>query len=114
MEHSFCGCTLRAARSGLQACKGIGFDAFRLGMDMGNYTKQIEAREERKERDKTSRETLGKFFYDLAKLSFAGLVVGCFTLNEEGKLFMLAVASGGVALTIVFSRIGFIILKNKK
>lgn len=83
-------------------------------MDMGNYTKQIEAREERKERDKTSRETLGKFFYDLAKLSFAGLVVGCFTLNEEGELFMLAVASVGIALTIVFSRIGFIILKNKK
>ena len=81
---------------------------------MGNYMKQTEAREERKERDKTSRETLGKFFYDLAKLSFAGLVVGCFTLNEKGWLFMLSAASVGVALTMVFSRIGFVILKNKK
>ena len=31
---------------------------------------------EDKERVKTSREELGKFFYDLAKASFIGLVVG--------------------------------------
>lgn len=80
---------------------------------MSNFSRQIEKREERKEKDKVSRETLGKFFYDLAKLSFAGLVVGCFTLNEEGELFMLSVALAGVALTIIFSRIGFVILKNK-
>ena len=81
---------------------------------MSNFSRQMEEKKDRKERDKTSRETLGKFFYDLAKLSFAGLVVGCFTLNEEGKLFMAAVASVGVAFTIIFSRIGFIILKSMK
>ena len=79
---------------------------------MSNFSRQVEKREERKEKDKVSRETLGKFFYDLAKLSFAGLVVGCFTLNEEGELFMLSVALAGVALTIIFSRIGFVILKK--
>lgn len=80
---------------------------------MGNYTQQIEKRQERKERDRTSRETLGKFFYDLAKLSFAGLVVGSFALNERGEIFMTAVASAGTLMTIIFSRIGFVILKYK-
>ena len=43
---------------------------------MGNCTKQTEAHEERRERDKTSRETLGKFFYDLAKTTFTIMVLG--------------------------------------
>ena len=33
---------------------------------MGNWSERQEIKQERKERDKTSRETLGKFFYDLA------------------------------------------------
>ena len=43
---------------------------------MGNFTKQQEERKEVREREKLSRETLGKFFYDLAKITFTALVVG--------------------------------------
>lgn len=43
---------------------------------MSNFEGNRKAKEELKERDKTSRENLGKFFYDLAKLSFATLVIG--------------------------------------
>ena len=37
---------------------------------MGNWSEQQEAKKEVKEKDKVRRETLGKFFFDLAKLAF--------------------------------------------
>ena len=37
---------------------------------MSNFDSNRKAKEERKEKDKLSRENLGKFFYDLAKLVF--------------------------------------------
>ena len=53
------------------------------------------------------RENLGKFFYDLAKLVFAGLVVGAVTplFNEEVEFFnsrtILLLCIGVVATTIL-------------
>ena len=43
---------------------------------MGNFSNQQKAKEEAKENEKVSRETLGKYFYDLAKVSFTAMVVG--------------------------------------
>lgn len=43
---------------------------------MGNWEKQQEVKKEGLEREKIGRETLGKFFYDLAKLTFATMVLG--------------------------------------
>lgn len=43
---------------------------------MSNFGRNIEVKKERKERDKLSRETLGKYFYDLSKLSFGSMVLG--------------------------------------
>ena len=40
---------------------------------MGNWERQQTMR---KERDKVRRETLGKFFFDLAKLMFTTMVLG--------------------------------------
>ena len=37
---------------------------------MGNWEKQQETTKETREKDKLSREVLGKFFYDLAKVTF--------------------------------------------
>ena len=63
--------------------------AFKL---MSNYSRLQEVKKENKEKDKVRREKLAGLFFDLAKLSFAGLVVG------------------GVS-TIIFIRIGNTILK---
>ncbi|WP_300153208.1 hypothetical protein [Bacteroides sp.] len=41
---------------------------------MGNWEKRIEEKKEIKEKEKVSSETLGKFFYDLAKTSFTAMV----------------------------------------
>ena len=43
---------------------------------MGKFIEIQEARKEVKEKEKVSRETLGKFFYDLAKTSFIVMVAG--------------------------------------
>ena len=43
---------------------------------MGKWEKQLEIAKEHKEKEKTSKETLGKFFYDLAKTSFTVMVAG--------------------------------------
>ncbi|WP_347566532.1 DUF6722 family protein [Parabacteroides gordonii] len=43
---------------------------------MGKWEKQQDEKREGRDRDKSRRETLGKFFYDLAKLTFAAIVLG--------------------------------------
>lgn len=43
---------------------------------MGNWIEKQEAKKEVKEKDKVRREKLAGYFFDLSKLSFAGLVVG--------------------------------------
>ena len=46
---------------------------------MSNWGEQQKSRQETKERDKTRREKLAGYFFDLSKLTFAGLVVGSVT-----------------------------------
>lgn len=43
---------------------------------MGTWEKQQEIKREKREQDKIRKESLGKFFYDLAKLTFAAIVLG--------------------------------------
>lgn len=43
---------------------------------MGNWSKVQEEKKEGKEKDKVRREKLAGFFFNLAQLVFAGLVVG--------------------------------------
>lgn len=43
---------------------------------MGNWEKQQDEKKESRERDQPVEKTWEKFFYDLAKLTFAGLVIG--------------------------------------
>ena len=43
---------------------------------MGNWEKQQEFLKEIKEKNKVSRENLGKFFYDLAKVTYTAMVIG--------------------------------------
>ncbi len=81
---------------------------------MGNWEKQQEVKKETRERERTSREVLGKFFYDLAKLIFAAMVMGGIVplfmdsiKFEYGLLFVC----GGFATT-VFASIGYNIIKK--
>lgn len=46
---------------------------------MGNYSKKQEEKNENKEKNKTRREKLATYFFDLSKLVFAALVLGGIT-----------------------------------
>lgn len=80
---------------------------------MGNWSKQQEAKKEVKEKEKTSRETLGKFFYDLAKISFTALVVGSIVsvATQQDRLEYWLLILIGMFVTYIFSYIGYKIIK---
>lgn len=82
---------------------------------MGNWSVQQEAKKEVKEKERTSRETLGKFFYDLAKLVFTAmaLVVGGVSLIiDEPQIKQGVLLATGMLLTYIFASIGYNILKR--
>lgn len=64
---------------------------------------------------KPVRENLGKFFYDLARTSFAAMVAGgllaLFT-SDTKTVYAVLLLLIGVASTTVFSCIGYNILKS--
>ena len=69
-----------------------------------------------KERVKTSREELGKFFYDLAKMVFGAMVLGsgvALVTNHEDTEAYLILLSIGMFTTVFLSGIGNKILKGK-
>jgi len=81
---------------------------------MGKWEKQLEIIKATKEKERISKETLGKFFYDLAKTSFtvmvAGSAVSFFTNQEQTPYWILLTV--GVFVTSVFASIGYTIIKR--
>ena len=68
-------------------------------------------RSELKERNKVSREMLGKHFYDLSKLVFAGTVVGGFNPFSGAESPNWILVMNGVLFTIILSSVGYRIVK---
>lgn len=68
-----------------------------------------------REREKTSRETLGKFFYDLAKANFTTFVAGSIlTMAATDKYLdvtMWCLLTFGIISTVWLAIIGYKILK---
>lgn len=81
---------------------------------MGNFSNQQKAREEAKENEKVSRETLGKYFYDLAKVTFTAMVVGgAITLiSDTAEDYHWKLFSIGIVTTILLTYIGYKIIKR--
>lgn len=81
---------------------------------MGSWSKEQEEKKEVKEKDKTRREKLAGYFFDLSKLSFAGLVVGgMVSIKLDSVDYSMDVyrAVVGCVFTISLARIANIILK---
>lgn len=62
------GCIFDIPKQNSYFCRNI--------MAMGNWSEQQEVKKEFKEKDKIRKEKLAGYFFDLSKLSFAGLVIG--------------------------------------
>lgn len=81
--------------------------------DIGNWDKQQEDRKDTKEKNKIRREKLVGFFYDIAKLSFAGLVVGFVMpifsdVKNENNWYVIMI---GIVLTVLSASLANKILK---
>lgn len=54
---------------------------------MGNWEKQLIEKKEAKERDKTRREKLAGYFFNLSQLTYTALVLGGMVLFFQGNEF---------------------------
>ncbi len=83
---------------------------------MGNWELQQEARRESKERDKTRREKLAGYLYDLSKITFTGLVIGgvamFFSSSTENMEYVIYTVIAGIVLTYMFAWLGNRILNQ--
>lgn len=80
---------------------------------MAGESVRIMDRNEQKERDKLFRQSLGKFFIDLSKLVFAGVVVGgVVQLTQSRDYALMAVMVVlGILVSFIFAFVGFKILR---
>ena len=74
---------------------------------------QERRRDDDKERRRVSRETMGKFFYDLAKLAFAAMSLtgGISLIINEVQIRQIVLLASGIGLTYICALIGHRILK---
>ncbi len=80
---------------------------------MGNWSEQQEAKKVIKEKDKTRREKLAGYFFDLSKLIFAALVLGGITplfTNVSDGINWVTIVLGGFS-TYIFANFANRILK---
>lgn len=80
---------------------------------MGNWSEQQAVKQERKEKDKTRRDKLAGYFFDLSKLSFAGLVIGItlplFSDTQNATMWLVAMFE--IVLTVLSALLANKILK---
>ena len=80
---------------------------------MSKWAEEQERRRDDKERRRVSRETMGKFFYDLAKLAFAAMSLtgGISLIINEVQIRQIVLLASGIELTYICALIGHRILK---
>ena len=69
-----------------------------------------QTREERFQKEKLKEEKIASFWYDIAKLSFGGLVIGGLMALFVGKvinLYSLYIFILGIISTFLFARLGY-------
>ena len=81
---------------------------------MGKWEEQQEVKKEGRDRDKSRRENLGKYFFDLSKIAFTVLVVGAIIplYSEVSRLDNWYVILTGVIFTFIFAFTGNRIFKR--
>ena len=82
---------------------------------MSNFSRQMEERKDRKDKDKTRKDKLAGYFFNLSQVSFTALVVGVpVTLFKEelyDNYILMTMIVIGIVFTISFAKIGNNILK---
>lgn len=81
---------------------------------MSNFSNDIKEKEERKAKRSLGQETLGKFFYDLAKIVFTALVIGSIMIivTDVTRIEYYIVTAVGLIATYSLAFIGNKIIKS--
>lgn len=83
---------------------------------MSNFSKGIEHRKDRKEKDKARKDKLSSYFFDLSKATYTIMVVGLLVnvIQEQNftNLVLDVAVVLGVILSITLAKIGNNILKK--
>lgn len=82
---------------------------------MSNFARAQEENKGRRAWERSTKEILSKYFFDISKLIFAAIVLGSFApmiSNGEYKFYWSAVIVGLIT-TIAFALIGYNFLKDK-
>ena len=81
--------------------------------NMGNWEKQQKEKDEAREKDKTRREKLAGYFFDLSKICFTGMVISFILplISESNNTIMWLVTVFGICLTISSAMLANKILK---
>ena len=76
---------------------------------MGRFSDDIQARQERSQDRKSCKRELGKFCYDMAKITYTALVIGCIVPMMTGgnAIVFGVIACIGVTLTAAFAILGY-------
>lgn len=77
--------------------------------------KAQETRKDARERNKASREALGKFFYDLAKLIFAAMaIVGAVSVITGRNIYPgIMLLMSGLIFTTILATIAYYVMNSK-
>lgn len=80
---------------------------------MGNWSERQDGRKERREKDRTRREKLAGYFFDMSKLIFAALVLGGLTplFSDSGAHVSWITMLSGLLATYFFAYFANRILK---
>ena len=94
--------------------RGNAYLCGKVVMRNGKLGKQQELRKKIKKKDKISRENLGKFFYDLAKVTYTAMVVGGVVIlfSDAMKIETFFMVSVGIVATSFLALIGYMIFKR--
>ena len=82
---------------------------------MGKWEKQQDELKEAKERKKTTKEVIAKYFLDISKLVFTAIILGGFTpmfTDVSINVNWLTIVAG-IITTIIFGILGYRILTLK-
>lgn len=90
------------------------FVCYKNAKRMSSFSDQHSNRKEAREKEKLSKETLGKFFYDLAKIAFTALVVGSIVsvVSEQKTTEYTILTLIGILVTCALALIGHKIIKS--
>ena len=82
---------------------------------MSNFARAQEENKERRAWERSTKEILSKYFFDISKLIFAAIVLGSFApmiSNGEFKFYWSAIIVGLIT-TIAFALVGYNFLKDE-